>query len=522
VRYLRRNVVLVYGVYAVTFVSGLVATPIIIGALGNEGYGLWAFVNAVVAFLVLLDLGLTPTVIRFAAADRGRGTTDETSRVASTALAIYAALALVATGVGLVLTALLPALIDVDESLVSAGRIAFVLALAGVVVRFPLGVATSLLAAQQRYDVINLAGLVSAVVYLALVVVVFLAWDAGLVALAAIAFATTLLRLALPLLWLRRELPTLRIRRELATRAGARELLGFSRPNFLINVASKVVLSTDVIVVGVVLGSVAAGLYALPAKLFALALGIGVAAATLVFPVLAELEGAEDPVRQRRYVLSGVRIGLGVVLLAAAPLALLPDAFLAGWLGDEYRAGGFDRSVPVLVLLMVSIVFVQPATMLTQYLIARGRHAPLAVARVVTVTVNLALTIVLAATVGIWAVAAATVATEAVSTAVVMPLLVRRASGSAIGFRDLALAWLRPIALAAGAALPTLVVLGRLVDSHRLGVFVAVGACWALAFGAVMWRYGLEPDERETLANALLRLRPAPAAVARATPEDTG
>ena len=63
----------------------------------------------------------------------------------------------------------------------------------------------------------------------------------------------------------------------------------------LIQVASKVVVSTDVIVVGVIFGSVAAGVYGIPAKLFALAYVVGIASTTLLFPLLSELEGRRRP-----------------------------------------------------------------------------------------------------------------------------------------------------------------------------------------------------------------------------------
>ena len=507
-RYLRRNVFLVYAVYGVTLVSGLVVTPIIIREIGTEEYGLWSFIGSLAVFLALLDFGLGPSVIRHAAEQRGRGAAEETNALASTGLAIYGVISLVTIAIAAVLVWVLPALIDVRESLVAPGRVALILTIAAFAARFPLGLFGNLLAAQQRYDLIHLGSLVAIVVYTLLVPLLLLTVGGGIVTLALVTLGTTVLRLALPLAWLRAELPSLRLRRSLVNRDGVRGLLGFSWHNFLIHVASKVVLSTDVIVVGIVLGSVAAGHYAAPAKLFALALGMGVSLGTLLFPVLSELEGTEDRAQQRTYLLGGIRISLAVVLLAAVPLALLPDAFLAAWLGAEYEDGGFTASVPVLVLLMASILFVQPSNLLTQFLIARSRHATLALARLATVAVNLVLSIVLAATVGLWGVAAATLATEAVAFAVVLPVLVRRASG--IEARALAGAWLRPLVVAAVAAVPTLVLVGRAVPSDTLLGFAGVGLLWAAAFGALLWRFGLEDGERASVRRALGRIAAPP------------
>ena len=159
--------------------------------------------------------------------------------------------------------------------------------------RFPLGLFNNLLVARQRWDVQNLANFVSTVLYAVLVAVLMPRWRRARAARRAHA-RDDARRLALPLVWLRRELPELRIARRFVTRARLRALTAFSSSNFLVHVAQKIVFSTDVIVVGIVLGSAASGVYSVPAKLFALVFGIGTAATSLMFPAFAELEGAGD------------------------------------------------------------------------------------------------------------------------------------------------------------------------------------------------------------------------------------
>jgi len=506
-RFLRRNVLLVYGVYTVTIVSGLLLTPIIVSALGAEQYGIWAVIGAILAFVGLLDFGLTPTVIRHGAEQRGRGRPEETDALASTALALYVVIFVVTALLAFGLAWALPRVVDMPDDYVWAAQVALLLVVLGWAFRFPLGLFASLLAAQQRYDVLNVAGFLSTVLYVAIVAAVLLWRGGGVLTLAVVTVLVTLVRLLWPLPWVRKELPGLRLRRRLVTRERARELVSFSGRNFMIHVASKVVFSTDVIVVGIVLGSLAAGLYGVPAKLFALAFGLGLAVTTLLFPLLSELEGAEERERQRAYLLSGLRLGLAVVLLVSAPLAILPDRFLEAWLQEP----GFEESVPVLVVLMATLLVAQPGHMLTQFLVARGRHHGIAIVRLIAVGANLALSIVLASVVGIWGVALATLVTETVATVIVAPRLVRRETG--VGFGDLARAWLRPTALAAAAALPTLV-LARALPVDTLLEFTLVGAAWTAVFGGVFWRWGMEPVERARLLGGLGRGSGAKAALA--------
>jgi O-antigen/teichoic acid export membrane protein len=277
-------------------------------------------------------------------------------------------------------------------------------------------------------------------------------------------------------------------------------LLSFSSRNMLIQVASKVVFSTDVIVVSIVLGSVAAGVYGIPAKLFALAFGVGIASTTLLFPLLSELEGADDRERQERYLLAGVRIGLAVVVAVGLPLVFLPDRFLEAWLPSDFDV---DTAAPILAILMVSLLFAQPGHLLAQFLVARGRHSRLAVARLATVAVNLLLSIAFALWVGIWGVAVATLITEAVSTVIVLPYLLRRESSASV--LALAAAWLRPVGLGFLAAVPTLIALGRLLAIDTLVSFVGVGLCWLALYSALVWRFAMRDPERRTISDAFGR-----------------
>ena len=242
----------------------------------------------------VLDFGVGPSIVRFGAEARGRGATEDLNAIASTGLAMYAGIGLLTLPLGCGLAWVLPAVAGAPHHLVWDARIATFLVVISLALRFPLGLFNNLLIARQRWDLQNLANFVSTALYGLLVAVLMPRWG-GLVLLGALTLGTTVLRLVLPLFWLKRELPELRLRRRYVSRARLRELASFSSSNFLVHIAQKIVFSTDVIVVGIVLGSASAGVYGVPAKLFALAFGVGTAATSLMFPAFAELEGRARP-----------------------------------------------------------------------------------------------------------------------------------------------------------------------------------------------------------------------------------
>ena len=504
-RFFRRNALGVYAVYAAAIVSGLVVTPIVIHSIGKPAFGVWTFIGAITIYLSVLDFGLGPSVVRFAAEAQGRGATEDVNAVASTGLALYALIGLVTLPVGIALAFIVPPAVGAPHDLVWPARVATLLVVLSLALRFPLGLFNNLLVARQRWDLQNLANFVSTVLYAALVALLVPHWG-GLVLLGALTLGTTVLRLALPLAWLKRELPSLRVGRSYVTRARLRELTAFGSSNFLVHIAQKIVFSTDVIVVGIVLGSSASGVYGVPAKLFALVFGIGTAVTSLMFPAFAELEGAGASDRQRRLLLAGLRGGTALMLILALPLLLIPDLLIHAWIG-----GGYEGGYAVMSILAGVLLVHQPIYVLTQFLIARARQRETAVASIVTTLANLALSFVLAWTVGLWGVALSTLLTDLVLLAWLVPRMV--APAAHVSSAAVVRAIVRPVLPSLGVAAVVLVGLARWWHPDTLLALAPLGALWVVLAAASIWRFGLAADERERLGREVWR-RPRAAVVA--------
>jgi O-antigen/teichoic acid export membrane protein len=500
-RLLRRNAIGVYAVYAAAIVSGLLVTPIVIHSIGKSAFGVWSFIGSVTIYLSILDFGVGPSIVRFAAEARGRGADRDLNQVASTGLAMYALIGAVTLPLGVALAFVVPAAVGAPHNLVWDARITTLLVVLALAARFPLGLFNNLLVAQQRWDLQNLANFVSTALYAALVAILMPRYG-GLVLLGVLTLATTVLRLVLPLFWLKRELPSLRIARSFVTRTRLRELAAFSSSNFLVHVAQKIVFSTDVVVVGIVLGSAASGIYSVPAKLFALVFGIGTAATSLMFPAFAELEGAGATERQRRLLLVGLRVGTALMLVLALPLLFIPDLLIKAWIG-----GGFHGSYAVMAILAGVLLVHQPIYVLTQFLIARARQRQVAIVSIVVTLANLALSFALAWTWGLPGVAVSTLVTDVAMLAWLLPRVAAPAATTS-SVHLLRALW-RPILPAALAALAVLVLLARAWEPRTLLAFVPFGLVWAAVAGAAIWQFGLAASERDLFRRELWRGRVA-------------
>ncbi len=496
-----RNLASNYFAYGVSIVSGLILTPVILGAIGKEAYGAWAFIISLTTILRLLDFGVTPTIIRFTALHRGRQAHEDINRLASAGLAVYLVAAAISVAAGLVLAWFLPSMIELSPSLQRPAQVAVLIAVIDLGTQVPLGLFGSLLKGVQRFDLLNTGAVISIVVY-SLLVVVVLTGEPHIEVLAVIAFFATLIRLGFPIFFVRRELPGLKVSRTLVAGRDVRSLLGYSWLAFMGHAANKVVYSSDVIVIGLFLGAKQVAFYAVATRLFGLASRMAQIGTDLLLPMQSELEGREEHERQRGLVISGVRASMCAAVLLALPLVILPSWILAAWLGS-----GFGSSVAPLALLGLAVFFTQPNAVLSQYLFARGFPGQLAVAQSGLAVANLALTVGLLLVVGeIWVAALATLVVEGIGAVFVLPALVRRRG---ISLRRLLAGWLQPLAAGGVAALPTLV-LGLVVTStDSLLLLFAVGVAWTVVFSGTAWRLGLTDAERK-LVRSLLEVRRRP------------
>ena len=370
-RFFRRNALGIYATYAAAIVSGLVVTPIVLHELGTEAFGIWSFIASITVYLMVLDFGVGPSIVRFAAEARGRRSPEDTNALASVGLALYGVIGVATLPVGLALAWLVPELVSTPADLVWPARISTFLVVLGIAFRFPLGLFNNLLLGQQRFDLQNLAN--------------FRldravrgprrdsdpagrgpdpagGTDPGHDTAQALASS----RLA-ALRATRVGLSRLHV-----TRARMRELTSFSWSNFLVHLANTVVFSTDVVVVGIVLGPrrrrstrsrrSSSARYGPWERRHAAALPGALRVRRLARDRPSAPASADRPPRRYR----------GDAPAGAA--AALPPRPADRGMGGE----GYGESAAVMALLALVALVHQPIYLLTQFLIARARQQEIA------------------------------------------------------------------------------------------------------------------------------------------------
>src|SRR5260370_37397757 len=84
--------------FAVQLVVAFFISPILVHGLGAPRYGVWSLVESILAYLMLFDLGVAASVVRYIARFEANGDQDRLNRIFSTSLCIFAAAGLIVAG----------------------------------------------------------------------------------------------------------------------------------------------------------------------------------------------------------------------------------------------------------------------------------------------------------------------------------------------------------------------------------------------------------------------------------------
>jgi PST family polysaccharide transporter len=346
------------------------------------------------------------------------------------------------------------------------------------------------LAGLQRYDLLNNTQVVL-VFAQAAGWAIALALGGGLIALGAVTLAFSVIGQLIRYLIARRLVKGLSVSPRRVDRQLIRPFAGFSVWLGVEDAAYILLNRIDAVIVGLVLGVGAAGVYGVGQRL-AIALGQLVQpVAGLFFPHSADLAARRDVDGLRNSFLTGTRLLLAVAAPLALALAILADPIIEAWVGS-----GFDAAAEVTVFLVAAVVVWVLIDTGISTLQGMGRPRRPAIIRAAETALNLGLSVLLAHLIGLEGVALATLlAAVAANLFVLLPQMCRQ-----FGLRVTEFAG--PLVAAHAPAAAAGLVVGWLVtrlEPSGLIPLIGAGAAITLAYVAVFAVTGLDSSERAAL-----------------------
>ena len=77
----KAGAMLSYVYLAITFAIGIIYTPLLLKFLGDSEYGVYSVASSAIAFLAILDLGFSQTMVRYVARYKALGDKDGEKKI---------------------------------------------------------------------------------------------------------------------------------------------------------------------------------------------------------------------------------------------------------------------------------------------------------------------------------------------------------------------------------------------------------------------------------------------------------
>jgi O-antigen/teichoic acid export membrane protein len=473
-------------------------TPLLARGLGAEQYGIWAFAGSLALYLELFEFGFGAATVKYVAQHAATGNQPAIRRTIATsfwALCVPGAAALVLGAlVALAFPSLFP---DLTPSVAHAGQITILLISFDLALSIPGDTFGGTLLGLQRYDLVNATLIV--VRFAQAIAWALVMWlGGGLVWLSIVTVALSLMGQASRMVIVHRVLGAMPIHPRDFDRALLRPFASLSVWLALTEASLLAVTRLDTIVVGLVVGLPAAGVYAVAQKIPVAVNAIMAPTTGLFFPHSADLAARKEVGRLRGAFLIGNRLSLAVALPLCVTLGLLAEPILRVWVGPEYVGG---TTVVVLLLAAMAVWALTRAGLLI--LQGMGEARVPALIHVAEAVINVALSIALGITMGINGVALATlIAAVVTNVGLLVPFLCRRFGVPVTRLAGSVLREHGPAALAAGVV--GALILSQWNPQRLLGLAVASAAMLAV-YLATFAVTGLSREERGDLRALLSR-----------------
>lgn len=485
----RIGIVLGYSNIVMKNLVNLVYTPLLLSFVGEAEYGVYQSCNSFVFSLTLLSFGFSQAYVRFYTQRRASGNEADILRLNGVYLVLYLSVGAIALLLGLTLAA------NAGEFF-SGGFSSDQIGTAKVVMSFmSANIAITLFGSvfdafviareefrfqQTRQFIITLAN--PCVAY------TLLCFDMGIIGVAAAQLLVSIALLASNASFCLRHLE---MRFDLA-RFDAKLLYSvaaFSSWIFANQICDLVNQNVPNVLLGALSGASTVAIFAVSVQIRSLFYSLSTTMSSVFTPLINRIVAESDDNNKLTYLMARVgRYQMMLFCWVYGGFALLGKFFISAWAGKSFSEAYW-------LILFMTLPLVAPLTQNTGIEIqrAKNRHKPRSVAMLLGAAVNVALTVVLAPTLGCWAPAMGYFLSIALCNGVFMNWYYQFRIGL-----DMVFFWRRclPVLVAGAIATAVCLAVSALLPVTGWLSFLAWGAVYSALFAAAVWFAVLDAGER--------------------------
>lgn len=321
--------------FAATLLASFFLSPYLIHKLGVAPYGVWIFIESILAYFTLFDLGVAACVVRFVARFRTTGELPQLNKLVSAALLIFLVVGGIVFLLGLAGTPLFVTSLAEKAGVDAREMMNFTLLMFGnLALTLPLSLFPAFLDGMERFtakSLIRIGFLAARTVG----TILLMERSPSLLDLGILLTVTNLLEHLAMIVLSYRSLPGLRFSFRSVDRETLRLVRGYSVQALLVMLAGRFCVQSSAILIGIVLSAPEITFFSIAMRLVEYAKSLVRTVTNTLTPSFSSLDAKRDLEGMRRLFLQATRWTLYLILPIQFGLIVFGSSFLVIWLHAE-------------------------------------------------------------------------------------------------------------------------------------------------------------------------------------------
>lgn len=493
-----KNIAVTYLGTVVGLVITFFFTPYLIGMLDKERYGIWQLAFSVLAYMGLVDLGMKQSIVRYYSKFYAVKDWKQLNEVFSSAVRVYAFIGVMVVLISVGIVYGLLGRFQISPEFYEIAQVTILILGLDQAIAYVL-VPHTAVGGFHRFDISNYYR-VGARVIQTLAMIVLLEMGLGLIAMAFVVVGVNVARLTAINLYRSRNFPEVTFSKGAISREKTKLLFDYGIFSFLIVATWIVIFQTDNVVIGWFISMEAVALYSVAGAVITQIRGaVNIIAVPLV-PTISHLEAEGNFEKIQQIYSKGTRYLYYLSTYIAIGTVTFGGPFILLWLNED-----FTPTIEILQILIVAGAVFYPQMISNSILLGISKHKVAFYVLAVEAISKIALAILLVKPYGIVGVAYGGAIPQVIIYALVYPYVFHRViRGNVKKFYAGAA---RSISLGIIIMLPVALVVRKLIIPGSWANLVIDCAIVSVAMMFGMYRYILEPGDKERIARKFHELR---------------
>jgi O-antigen/teichoic acid export membrane protein len=472
-----------------SIIIGFIYIPILLHFLGKSQFGLYQLMGSVIAYMAVMDFGLSSTITRYYSRYLSLNDEKNQSNVLAISSIIYGAISVIVLVIGVVVYFNLDSIFSNSLTLneLTKGKQIFIIMLVNVAITIPSHVFTAVINSHERFIFIRLLSIIQTIMQ-PFVVIAIMYYKADVIGLVIV---QTLFNISVIAIKIYYSFDKIKVKIKLYSwdKYLVKEMIRFSFFIFLNMVIDQIYWKTDQIILGIISGTSAVAVYSIASQLDRYYINFSANINSVFLPRISAISAKTDDMTEMNVMFNKVgRIQFAVMSLILTGFILYGKSFIVFWVGKDFEKA-FYMSLIVMIPLLIPLI----ENMGIIILQAKNKHAFRSKIYFIIAILNIIMTIPLAKLYGGIGCAVATSVALFIGNVIIINIYYHKKIGiDIIAFIKEILSMTLPVLIAFSIG----IIVNHYMETTNLIILALKIIIYILIFSMFMWFMGFNNYEK--------------------------